>query len=470
MSGRKLLLYLIIFLFIAGVAIDYFILRSEKITYSNHIAKIIYEKCTPCHRQGEVGIFPLVSYQDAERRAKMLAKVTREKTMPPWPADNNYQHYVGERYLTELEIKMISDWAENGAPLGDSTKAPPLPEFPTGSQLGKPDLVLKMKDVIPLPGDNKDKFMLVKIPYETEKDTFIHIIEFVPDNRRLVHHLNGHLIQYDFEKKKDVFSGATFAQEYVGIPQDELYKKINLLNDDGSYPTLTGSVFNYLPGVLPAIYPEGIGVYNMKRKGALLLKSIHYGPTPVDQSDQSTFNIFFSAKPPERPVRDMILGTYGVSQIEPPLVIPANEIKTFHTQVTLKMDISILTVNPHMHLLGKSFLAYALTPTGDTIRLIKIDQWDFRWQFFYSFKNIFRIPAGSVIHAFGTYDNTTENPYNPYNPPRIITEGSENEGMSTTSEMFQLIISYMPYKKGDENISLENGLKKLAADSQIKTD
>jgi hypothetical protein len=315
-----------------------------------------------------------------------------------------------------------------------------------------------MKDVIPLPGDNRDKFLLLKVPYELEKDTFIRAIEYVPGNRRLVHHVNGHLIQYDFDKKKNVFAGETFVQEYSGISQEEMYKRINLLNDDGSYPLLTGSVFNYLPGVLPPIYPEGIGVYNVKRKGALLLKSIHYGPTPVDTSDQSTFNIFFSAKPPERSVRDMILGTYGVSKIEPLLVVPPNEVKTFHTEVTLNSDISILYVNPHMHLLGKTFLAYALTPAGDTIRLVKINQWDFRWQFFYSFKKILRIPAGSVIHAYGTFDNTTANPNNPYNPPQVIKEGDEFEGMSTTSEMFQLIISYMPYKKGDENISLENSL------------
>ncbi len=235
-----------------------------------------------------------------------------------------------------------------------------------------------------------------------------------------------------------------------------MYKKINLLNDDGSYPMLTGSITNYLPGVLPAIYPKGIGVYNMKRKGALLLKSIHYGPTPIDTSDQSSFNIFFSAVPPQRPVRDMILGTYGISKIEPPLVVPAEEIKTFHTEVTLKTDISILTVNPHMHLLGKSFLAYALTPAGDTIRLVKINQWDFRWQFFYTFKKILHIPAGSVIHVYGTFDNTSGNPNNPFHPPQTIKEGDEFEGMSTTREMFQLIISYMPYQQGDENISVSN--------------
>jgi hypothetical protein len=111
MSRKKLFLFLIIVLFTAGLVIDYFILHREKITYSSHIAQIIYEKCTPCHRAGEVGIFPLTTYHDAERRAKMLAKVTSEKTMPPWPADYSYVHYAGERYLTEEEIKMISDWA-----------------------------------------------------------------------------------------------------------------------------------------------------------------------------------------------------------------------------------------------------------------------------------------------------------------------------------------------------------------------
>ncbi len=453
------MLYSIFGLVAVIVVTDYFVIHRQKITYSSHIAKIIFEKCTPCHREGEAAIFPLVTYKDASRRAKMLAQVAREKIMPPWPADYNCVHYAGERYLTEEEIKILEDWAENGAPLGDSTKIPPLPEFPRGSQLGKPDLVLKMKDVIPLPGDNKDRFMLVKIPYEMERDTFIRAVEFVPGNRRLVHHMNGHLIQYDFEKKKDVFAGGTFVQEYTGMPQEEMYKKINLLNDDGSYPMLTGSITNYLPGVLPAIYPEGIGVYRMSRKGALLLKSIHYGPTPVDTSDQSSFNIFFSAKPPERPVRDMILGTYGISKIEPPLVVPAGEIKTFHTEVALKSGISILTVNPHMHLLGKTFIAYALTPSGDTIRLVKINQWDFRWQLFYTFKKILRIPAGSVIHAYATFDNTSANPNNPFNPPRVIKEGDEFEGMSTTSEMFQLIISYMPYKEGDENIAVSNSLK-----------
>ncbi|MBP9550264.1 MAG: cytochrome c, partial [Chitinophagales bacterium] len=115
------------------------------------------------------------------------------------------------------------------------------------------------------------------------------------------------------------------------------------------------------------------------------------------------------------------------------------------------------TVNPHMHLLGKSFIAYAVTPQNDTIPLVSIPKWDFRWQYFYTFKKVQKIPASSRIIAEATYDNTEYNPNNPYNPPQVIIERSNPfESMKTTNEMFQFIFTYMSYQTGDENISLEN--------------
>ena len=127
--------------------------------------------------------------------------------------------------------------------------------------------------------------------------------------------------------------------------------------------------------------------------------------------------------------------------------------KKFTTSFLVAEDLSLLTINPHMHLLGVSFLAYVLLPNCDTLRLIRIPKWDFRWQYFYTFKKIMKIPAGSIIRAEGIYDNTENNPLNPFHPPRTI---AEREGsMRTTDEMFQLICTYLPYRSGDENISLE---------------
>ena len=106
---------------------------------------------------------------------------------------------------------------------------------------------------------------------------------------------------------------------------------------------------------------------------------------------------------------------------------------------------------PHMHYLGKEFYAYAVTPSNDTIRLVHIPDWDFRWQELYRMKKLVKIPAGSVINMVGTYDNTADNPFNPNNPPKIVFSTGN---MTSADEMFTLLMIYVPYKEGDEDISL----------------
>lgn len=425
--------------------------QKDPVTFSEHIAPIIYKNCTTCHRPGSAGSFSLITYKDVAKRAKMIGKVTASGLMPPWPADNTYTHFIDEKVLTQAEISQIQQWAEAGAPLGDTTLLQKVPEYFDGSMLGKPDLVVKMPVAFNIKGDNKDNFMLMKIPFELPNDTFVRAIEFVPGNRKLVHHVNGHLLRYEYDKKKNINDGEKIVDTQTNSVK-ESYDKLRLANDDGTYPILKQSFVNYLPGVMPVMYPDGIGGFALSRKNAIFLKDIHYGPSPIDTSDQSWFNIFFDKEPPKRPTLELQLGTLGVSEIVPPLAIPPNEIKTFYTRTVAPMDMSILTINPHMHLLGKTFWAYALTPKGDTIPLIRIKKWDFRWQYFYTFKKMVKIPRGSVITAFGVYDNTSNNPNNPFNPPQLVQERSGS--MRTTDEMFQFIITYLPYRTGDENVNL----------------
>ncbi|MGZ4158724.1 MAG: monooxygenase, partial [Bacteroidia bacterium] len=290
--------------------------------------------------------------------------------------------------------------------------------------------------------------------YEIPRDTFISAIEVVPGNRKLVHHVNAQLLSYDFDKKKDVFKGNVVVNLDSFPDKLQAYKKLDLPNDDGAtFPMLTQSVTNYLPGVTPPIYPDGIGGFKMVRKGALFLKDIHYGPSRVDTSDQTSFNVFYAKHPPSRPTKEFQMGTYGISPTVPKLVIPPDTVMTFTSEYKLPFDISILTINPHMHLLGKSFWAFAVTLQGDTIPLIKINKWDFRWQYFYTFKKPVKIPQGATIHTVGVYDNTRHNPNNPFSPPRLVAE--RDGSMRTSDEMFQFIVTYLPYQNGDENISLE---------------
>ncbi len=426
----------------------------ETVTFTEQVAPLLYKNCTGCHRPGGSAHFSLVTWEEAKKYAKANAYVTRQRIMPPWPADPHYTSFVGQRVLDEKDIEILERWAANGTPMGPEDKLPKLPDYPIGSETGTPDMRIPVPP-FRLPANSPDRFLLVKVPFELPNDTFAALIEFMPGRSNVVHHVNGDMVRYAYEQKKDVYAGGQFvdmARDTVGLKQ--AYELLGLPNDDGSWPALQKSVVNYLPGVFGQRYPEGIGGYRLPRKGVFLLNDLHYGFTKKDEVfDSSYINIFFAKVPPQRPLQEFQLGTWGVAPVEPNLVIEANTVKTVYSRYTIPADISILTVNPHMHLLGKRFKGYALTPAGDTIRLVSIPKWDFNWQYFYTFKKMVRVPAGSTIVAEGVYDNTRQNPNNPFSPPQEVSD--KNGSMKATDEMFQFIISYLPYQPGDESFSLE---------------
>ncbi len=404
----------------------------------------------PCHRPGQPGPFSLITYNDVVKKAKMVKYVTSIRYMPPWPADHTYREFLNQKVLTDEEIGLIGKWVDEGKLFGDTADLLPPPNYPDGSQLGEPDLTIKVPSFTVM-GNNRDKFMMVKVPFEIPQDTFVRAIEFVSGPNNLVHHMNGHLITYDEGKKNNVFEGELISDTEL-YSTKESYDQLKLANDDGTFPTLAPLVTNYLPGVIATVYPEGIGGQRINKKSAFLLNDVHYAPSPVELTDSSYINLFYSDQKPARQVYEFQMGTLGVSKIIPPLVIPPDTVMKFETHYYINRDISLVTINPHMHLLGKSFLAYATTPVGDTIPLINIPRWDFHWQYFYTFKKMLKIPKGSVIHVEAVMDNTDANSNNPYIPPRQISE--QDHSMRTTDEMLQFIVNWVEYQDGDDTTSL----------------
>ena len=423
----------------------------DTVTFTDHIAPLIWRNCTPCHRPGQAGPFSLITYDDVRRKAKTIRLVTTKHYMPPWPADTSYSRFLGERMLDARAIALIAKWVDQGALAGDLSRSAAPPQYPEGSLLGEPDAVVWLSDTFQIPGDGRDHFIIAKAPFELVRDTFLRAIEFVPGNRRLVHHMNGALINYAEGAKQDVFAGAHYldAEERSGV---DAFSALGLANDDGSWPALVPNAVNYLPGLSPLLLPDGIGGLVVKKRGAFLLNSVHYGPSPRDTTDRSRFNLWFAKGPPERPLQEIPMGSNHTA-IEPRLHLMPGEVKSFQTSYTLEKDISAVTINPHMHLLGKSFVAYAVTPANDTIPLIRINDWDFRWQYAYTLPHLLPLQKGSVIHVIGTFDNTAKNPDQPFDPPRAIT-GSDSRFMRTTDEMLQFFITYIDWKEGDEAITL----------------
>ncbi len=87
-------------------------------------------------------------------------------------------------------------------------------------------------------------------------------------------------------------------------------------------------------------------------------------------------------------------------------------------------------VTPHMHLLGRDIRMALKFPDGREQDLIKIDDWDFNWQYSYFFEKPIELPKGTVVKVVGHYDNTAANPRNPNKPPKLVKWGE-----ATTDEM-----------------------------------
>src|SRR5690349_15262640 len=83
---------------------------SDKVTFSETIAPIIYKNCTTCHRAGEAAPFPLVTYQDVVKRGALIVSATQSRYMPPWHAAHGFGEFADERRLSDAQIATIAEW------------------------------------------------------------------------------------------------------------------------------------------------------------------------------------------------------------------------------------------------------------------------------------------------------------------------------------------------------------------------
>src|SRR5437667_372828 len=106
------------------------------VTYNRDIAPIVHKNCSPCHRPGESGPFPLLSYEDVRRHARQIADVTKRRYMPPWLPEDGDGTFVEERRLTDAQIRLIGQWVLQGTPPGTPAGATPIPGLDSGWRLG----------------------------------------------------------------------------------------------------------------------------------------------------------------------------------------------------------------------------------------------------------------------------------------------------------------------------------------------
>src|SRR6185295_5569344 len=175
--------------------------QARTITFNGDVAPILYANCATCHRpidgsRNAAGDpicfagapFSVLDYKDVSSRAKQIAAATAKRTMPPWLPADGYGEFAGARRLTDAQIALLQQWADQGAPEGDPAGKPSLPELPRGWQLGQPDLVVQAPRTFTVPASGGDLFRNFAIPVPLTGTRYVRAIELRADNPRMLHH------------------------------------------------------------------------------------------------------------------------------------------------------------------------------------------------------------------------------------------------------------------------------------------
>lgn len=95
---------------------------TTKITWDAEISRIMNRRCLSCHQAGS-GV-DLSNYEQARPWAKAIRNQVLQRRMPPWGAVKGFGEFRNDPSLTSLEIEMITQWVEGGAPEGDPAFLP----------------------------------------------------------------------------------------------------------------------------------------------------------------------------------------------------------------------------------------------------------------------------------------------------------------------------------------------------------
>ncbi len=379
------------------------------IDYEHHIAPLFERHCVECHRPGRIAPFALTSYEAAVAWSETIRERVADGAMPPWHADPAFGHFANERRLSDEEKQRIESWFASGMPRGDKQAELAAKSVPAASpaawlglspeerpsdawRIGEPDRIISLPEPIAIPAEGVIDYAYVEVDPGFERDVWIRGAEVRPGAVDAVHH------------------STVFVAPPSGLP------------GAGAQPP-PGAVFlaGYIPGVAARLLPPG-----MARRvpgGWHLYIQLHYVPTGVATSDQTSVGLVFGESA-RLAVETQILLRDDFT------LAPRLAEQRLEQTWTAPRDMLLLSMMPHMHLRGKTFCYEAIYPSGERETLLSVPRFDLMWQHLYVLADPKPLPAGTIIRAIATYDNSSANRANP------DPEATVRCGPQTTDEMF----------------------------------
>lgn len=372
---------------------------TSPVTFAD-VAPIFHRICAACHRPGGVAPFSLLAYADARARAADVADAVSSRFMPPWLPEPGHARFQGERRLTDAEIATIRAWVSAGAPEGDRARTPRPPEFPSGWQLGAPDVIVRLPEPYALAARGGEVFRNFVLPVSLSGRRWVRAVEFLPGSRGRIHHA---VLFTDSTGEARRLDALDPEPGYAGM-------------EGGAAPD--GHFVGWSPGRQPRALPDGLA-WEI-REGMDLVLQLHLMPDEIATTVRPEIGLYFAPGPP--PALPVVLNL-GSKTIDIPAGAPAHTVRDSYV---LPADVDALAVFPHAHYLCREITVEAASPGGQTRSLLHIRRWDFDWQDEYQYETPVPLPAGTTLRMAMTYDNSPANPRNPSRPPRRVIWGSRS--------------------------------------------
>jgi len=357
---------------------------------------------------------PLTSYAEVRPWAQAIREAVMTRKMPPWHAAGETAHtFRNDRSLTEVEIRTIGTWVNEGAPEGKPiVTASPKASREGGWKLGKPDIVIRV------PGFRVPASGLMSYRYLTTgglfpKDVWVRAAEFRIDQRSAIHHINAYArgpeSSYLAGYPKSQIVPATIADRGRRREGEKVFdRRQQLVGWEPGYEPMP-----WLPGGAKQI-----------RAGSDIVFEMHYSPNGKEVTDYSQLGIYLAETAPA----ERVVAIDTLRDLD--LAIPAGEPDyVSRASMTLALPVKLVSVQPHMHYRGKAMEVRAVFPSGQTQVLISVPKYDFNWQTTYVLREPMFLPAGTRLDSVAEFDNSLNNPSNP--DASVLV----NWGDQTTDEM-----------------------------------
>ena len=363
-------------------------------TFYRDVTPILQQHCQSCHRDGEIAPMPLVTYEDTQPLARLIADDARARKMPPWFADPRVGHFSNDPSLSAREITTLAAWAAAGAPAGNPEDEPPAPRWATGWNIPQPDLVIRMPKPVPIPALCDIEYTYEIVPTGFKEGKWVQMSEIRPSSRANVHHAVVYIRPPDSPWLRHAPIGVPFTASDMKTEADRRDTKT----------TKADILLVYAPGSSPDRWPNGMAKYIPA--GSDLVFQMHYISRDRPTIDQTSIGIVFAKRPPVK--RVLTLQLTNSSFVIPPGV------DDYRVEVhgSIPNDALLLSFFPHMHLRGKRFEYNILRADGTIEPLLRVN-YDFFWQLSYRLVKPMPLKAGTVLQAVAWYDNSKNNPHNP---------------------------------------------------------